>query len=169
MVCKFSTTHLWGTCIYTKLADPQQLIRIYCTSYTSLTFTSQRTQSACRYPKAFVHPNARLVLYQIFHYDTLTFLPPLSETQLKRDFKRPRRMRVEGDILRLPSCRMKSWLRKLSKIAILPILRLLKKLSQIFLPRQWREELHKSNLKNEWHKGEFIWTKIWLRRGWNEY
>jgi len=67
---------------------------------------------------------------------TLTFLPPLSEGQLQRDIKRARRMRVEEDILRLPSCRMKPWLRKLSKIATLPILRLLKKLHPMFQPRQ---------------------------------
>jgi len=45
-------------------------------------------------------------------------------------------MRLEKDILRLPSCRMKPWLRKVSKIAILPILRLLNKLHTMFLPRQ---------------------------------
>lgn len=46
----------------------------------------------------------------------LISVPPLSEVLLKRDLAVPRTMRVYEDILKLPSFRLKLWLRKLSEI-----------------------------------------------------
>ena len=59
-----------------------------------------------------------------------------------------KRKRVEEDILRVLRLRIKSWLRKPSKIAITAIKRLLRKLHQISLERLYSAGNQKGGLGN---------------------